>query len=160
METEIEKKKPGRPAKARPDTENRAKRPRRHAVGGAAGQSVLNVSGNLDTKNFNYRTVNDEGSRIEEMKTYGYDIVQDEDVSYNSSNQIKTGTAHSVVVDKRTGKKAILMRQPIEFHEEDKTLRAKAIAKSEESMLRKLKTEEGRYGDVEATNSFDRKLDD
>ena len=52
------------------------------------------------------------------------------------------------------------MRQPKEYHEEDQKLRAEAIKKSEESMFRQLKTEEGRYGEVENTNSLARPLDD
>ena len=52
------------------------------------------------------------------------------------------------------------MRQPIEFHEEDRKTRAKAIEKSEESMFRKLKNDEGRYGDVENTNSLSRSVED
>jgi hypothetical protein len=143
----------------RPDSDNRSNRPRRSAVGGANAGGMLNVIGSLDP-NYNYRTVNDEGSRIEEMKSYGYEIAPDEDLKYGSSNPTQTGSAHTVVVDKRTGKKGVLMRQPIDYHEEDRVTRAKAIDKTEESMFRKLKTDEGRYGDVERTNSLARKLDD
>lgn len=165
---ETVKRKPGRPAKVstetevsqkRPDSSNRSNRPRRSSVGGAAGRSVLNVSGELDP-NYVYRTVNDEGSRIEQLKSFGYEVVQEKDLGYNSTNEIKTGSAHSVVVDKRTGKKGVLMRQPLEFHEEDKQLKAKAIDKTEESMFRALKTDDGRYGDIENTNSLAKAVDD
>ena len=143
----------------RPDPSNRSKRPRRSSVS-AIGGGILQVSGNVDKTKYNYRTINDVGSRIAEMESYGYDIVQDKDVAYNSGNEIQTGSSHSVVVDKRTGQKGVLMRQPIEYHEEDKQLKAEAIAKTEESMFRKLKTEDGRYGDVENTNSLAKAVED
>ena len=92
-------------------------------------------------------------NRIEELKSYGYEIDTSENITAISGSAVKTGSAHSVVVDKRTGKKGVLMRQPKEFHEEDKAAKAKAIDKTEESMFRKLKTDEGRYGDIENTNS-------
>jgi len=158
-ESTTEVKEPTETMQARPDPSNRAKRPRRNAVGGAAGGGILTTAGKKDP-NFNYRIVNDEGSRIEELKSYGYEIVTDDSVGFNSGNEIGTGSAHSVVVDKTSGKKAILMRQPMEFHEEDRELRAKAIDASEESMFRKLKSEDGRYGDVEKTNSLAKSVED
>ena len=158
METEIEKKKLGRPAK-RPDPENRAKRPRRHAVGGAGLGGKLNFRG-LDKEKYHYRVVTDEGGRLDEFKEYGYDIDQSTNISTSSVNSIKTGSSHQVIVDKTSGKKGVLMRQPIEFHEEDKVLKAKAIDKTEESMYRNLKTDDGRYGDVETSNNLSRKTDD
>lgn len=141
----------------RPDPDNRSKRPRRSAIGGAGRAGRLTVTGNLDP-NFNYRTVNDDGNRIEEMKSYGYELVQDDSLCYSGCSK-QAGSTHSVVVDKREGKKGVLMRQPNEYHEEDKKLRAKAIAKTEESMFRNLKTEDGRYGEVEGTTSLAREVD-
>jgi len=143
----------------RPTPSTRAKRPRRSAVGGAGSGGVLNVSGDKDP-NFNYRVVNDEGSRVDVMRSFGYEVVTDDSVKFNSGYEIGTGSSHSVVVDKGTGKKAILMRQPMEFHEEDRIKRAKMIDDSEKSMFRKLETEEGRYGEVEQTNSLAKGTDD
>ena len=161
-------KRRGRPPKAevaetsvqaRPDPSNRSNRPRRSS---AKSKSVgpLALYGDLDHENYVYRVANDEGNRIEELKSYGYEIDQSQNIDFLGGNAIKTGSAHSVVVDKRTGKKGVLMRQPREFHEEDKAAKAALIDKTEESMFRKLKTDEGRYGDVENTNSLARKLDD
>lgn len=142
----------------RPNLNNRSNRPRRSAVGGAGAGGLLEVTGK--DENFVYRWVNDEGSRIAELKSYGYDIVQDKDIIISTTNAIQSGSSHSVVVDKKSGKKGVLMRQPIEFHKEDKKLRAQAIDKSEESMFRKLKTEDSRYGDVEQTNSLSKSVED
>jgi hypothetical protein len=142
----------------RPELGNRSNRPRRSAVGGAGAGGILNVVGDLDP-NYNYRFVNDEGSRLDEMKGYGYDIDTSSNIRIGSNNPTQSGSTHSVVVDKGTGKKGVLMRQPKKYHEEDKKLRAEAIDKSEESMFRNLKTEEGRYGEVESTNSLARKIE-
>ena len=141
----------------RPDPSNRSGRKRRSAVGGA--RDFLNVVGDLD-QNYNYRIANDEGSRISELEGYGYEVDQSKHLHIGSSNPTQSGSSHTVVVDRNTGQKGVLMRQPKEYHEEDQTLRAAAIDKSEESMFRELKTEEGRYGDIENSNSLARKLDD
>lgn len=145
--------------KNRPDKANRSNRVRRSAVGGAGIGGKLNVIGHLDT-DYIYRTVNDDGARIQEMEDFGYEVVNDKNLIYGSSNPNQTGSTVSVVVDKKSGMKGVLMRQPKEYHEEDRELRAEAIAKSEEAMFREIKTEDGRYGDVERTNSLSRKLDD
>ena len=166
MENEVPKKKPGRPAKSvqqeatavRPDKDNRAKRPRRSPVGGPGSRQRLGVVGKEE--GYHYRWVNDEGSRIAEFEEYGYDVDRSKDINVSSISSIKTGSAHSVVVDKKSGQKGVLMRQPIEFHEEDKGLKAKAIDKSEESMYRQLKSEDGRYGSVDKSDNLSRKVDD
>ncbi|MBT8449019.1 MAG: hypothetical protein KJO69_04985 [Gammaproteobacteria bacterium] len=146
----------GRPAK-RPDPDNRTNRARRSSVN--SGKDRLSVSGNLD-KNYHYHIANDEGSRIEELKSYGYEIAPDQNIGFQTKNKIESGSAHSVVVDRRTGKKGVLMRQPIEFHEEDKKAKAELIAEREKSMFRELKQEDGRYGGVENTSSLARSVDD
>lgn len=154
-----QRKKPGPKPKTRPDPSNRANRPRRSSAA-SKKQGPLALVGDLDHEKYVYRVANEEGNRIEELKSYGFEVDQDQNVNFQSGNAIKTGSAHSVIVDKRTGKKGVLMRQPREFHEEDKKAKAALIDKTEESMFRKLKTEEGRYGEVEQTNSLAKALDD
>ena len=142
----------------KPKTDNRSGRVRRHAVGGK--QDVLGIDGYMDPA-YNYRIVNEEGSEIDLMQTYGYEIVQDDSIKIRSKNPTGlTGSSKSVVVDKRTGKKGVLMRQPIEYHEEDRRLRAEAIAKTEESIFRKMQTEDGRYGTIEGGTSLAHETDD
>ena len=109
--------------------------------------------------NYVYRVVNDEGSRIEEMKSFGYDVVENEEVNFSSANKIGTGSTNSVVVDRRTGQKAVLMRQPKEFHEEDAQAKEDLLKEREKSMFRLLKTEDGRYGEVTNTDSLARSTD-
>ena len=141
----------------RPDTSNRSNRPRRHAVGGA--QNIINTIGNRDP-NYNYYVVTDTGTKVEEFESYGYEIDQSQDIKLGSNRPTQTGTAHSVVVDRGTGEKGVLMRQPIEYHEEDKKIRADMIDKSEESMFRELKNpKEGTYAEVENTSSLARKVE-
>lgn len=146
-------------AKPRPNPSNRSGRPRRSSASSAT-TGPLAMTGKMDKENYAYRIVNDEGGRIDLHKEYGYEIVQDNDVEFIGGNAVKTGSAKSVVVDKRTGKKGVLMRQPIEFHEEDKKAKAEIIDKREESMLRKLKTDEGRYGEVDNSNSLAKAIED
>jgi len=152
-----QKKGPGRP-KQRPNPENRTKRPRRSAVGGAGSGGRIQFD-NLDP-DYNYYLVTDTGNKIDEFKSYGYEVDEDQNIQVSSVNPIQTGSGHSIVVDKRTGEKGVLMRQPKEYHEEDQKLRAKAIDKTEESMFRELKTDEGRYGDVEQSNNLARAVED
>ena len=158
--TEVTPKKRGRPAKTeRPDSSNRSGRVRRSSAASRTS-GPLALVGDLDHEKYVYRIANDEGNRIEELKSYGYEIDQSQDVSFISGNAVKTGSAHSVIVDKRTGKKGVLMRQPREFHEEDKAAKAKLIDKTEEDIFRRLKTEDGRYGEVERTNSLAKAVED
>ena len=144
---------------ARPDPSNRAKRPRRSSAN-RAGVGPMSLTGDLDHEKYVYRWANDEGNRIEQLKSYGFEIDQDTNVTTTSGNAIKTGSAKTVVVDKRSGKKGVLMRQPREFHEEDKKAKATLIDKTEESMFRKNKSEEGRYGDIENTNSLAKAIEE
>jgi len=147
----------------KPEVSNKDKRAikekkvRRHAVGRNA--SHLAIIGEKDP-NFNYRIANATDTRINELKSYGYEIDQSPDLQIGSANPEQTGSAHSAVVDRGTGQKAVIMRQPIDYQKEDKGLRAKAIDKTEESMFRNIKTEEGRYGGVEKSDSLARKVED
>ncbi len=142
----------------RPDPSNRAGRRRVSAVGGAGSGGKLGIIGDLDPA-YHYRVCNDEGSNIQEMESFGYDIVTSNEVTFKSTNEIKTGSQHSVVVDRSNGLKGILMRQPIEYQNEDRKARAEMISKGEESMFRNLKTEDGRYGDVETGGGMSKKTD-
>lgn len=158
METTVKKR--GRPAKTeRPDSSNRSGRVRRSSATSRTSGPFA-IVGDLDHEKYVYRFANDEGNRIEELKSYGYEIDQSQDITLVSGNAVKTGSAHSVIVDKRTGKKGVLMRQPREFHEEDKAAKAKLIDKTEEDIFRRLKTEDGRYGEVERTNSLAKAVED
>ena len=152
------KKRGRKPNAAKITAANRSGRPRRSAVGGK--QDVLGVDGPLDP-NYNWRIVNDEGSEVDVMKSYGYEVYQGNEVQIRSKNPTGlTGSGKSVVVDKRTGKKGVLMRQPIEFHEEDRKLRAQQIAETEKSIFRKMQNEDGRYGTVEGGTSLAHETDD
>jgi hypothetical protein len=136
-----QEKKRGRPPKI-------ANRPRRSAVGGK--RDILTANGNLDFEKYHYHIVNMEGTNIEEFKSYGYEIDESQDIEMGTSNAKQSGSANTAIADRRTGMKAVLMRQPIENYREDQELRASAIAESEGSMLRDLKTADGRYGEVKA----------
>ena len=130
----------------RPSSDNRSNRPRRHSVGGK--RDILTANGNLDFEKYHYHIVNMEGTNVQEFESYGYQIDESQDIEMGTSNAKQTGSANTAIADRRTGMKAVLMRQPIENYREDQKLRAEAIAESEASMLRDLKSADGRYGDV------------
>jgi len=142
----------------RPTDTERFKRNIRAAAGGAGQGGKLRYTGTLDPA-FSYRICNDQGSNIQEMKSLGFDICVGDEVQFLSSNEIKTGSQHSVVVDRGTGAQGILMKRPIELDEFSKKVANEKIAETEKTMFRKLETEEGRYGTVENTNSLAKQLD-
>lgn len=130
----------------RPDSSNRSERPRRSAVGGK--RACLTVVGDKDPK-FHYMFIKNTPSQIAEFESYGYKVDQDSDLSIGAENVVKTGSSHEVVVDRRTGEKNILMKQPMEFHREDQKLRAEKIAEGEADMLRNVKdADKGRYASM------------
>ena len=142
---------------ARPDPSNRHKR---RSSASSKQKGPLALTGDLDHEKYVYRVATDQGNRIQELIGFGFEVDKSQNVSFAGSSAVKTGSAHSVVVDKREGQKGVLMRQPREYHEEDKAAKAKLIDKTEESMFRKLKSEDGRYGDVENTSSLAKSVEE
>lgn len=136
----------------------RFKRNIRASAGGAGTGGKLRYTGTLDPA-FQYRICNDQGTNIQEMKSLGFDICKGDEVQFLSSNEIKTGSQHSVVVDKETGAQGILMKRPVELEEYSKQIANEKINSTEESMFRDLEKTEGRYGTVENTNSLAKSID-
>lgn len=98
--------------------------------------------------NFHYCWVNDEGTRIQDYLAADYEIVQDPAVTIGDAQDVQVGDALTVTVDRVTGMKAILMRQPLEFYEEDRATEQVSITRSEESLFRQQNEEKGRYGTI------------
>jgi hypothetical protein len=108
------------------------KRPqRRSSVDGL--RDILTVEGKED--GFVYRIVNDEGGRVEAFEDIGYEVVT-HDVKIGKARAGRTrgepGSTH--VINVGGGKKAVLMRQAQENYDEDQTLKAQRIKRTEDIM--------------------------
>ena len=107
----------------------------------------LNVQGMEE--GYYYHVVNDKNGRVEQLKARGYEVVEHgSSISMGDSNSKETGTAVTTTADSKDGTKAILMRCPQEYKDEDDAFRAKQIDKSEEALYRNAKDEKGRYGEI------------
>ena len=125
-----------------------SKHTRRRTLEDSLGHGKLNVKGMED--GYYYHVVNDKNGRVDELKARGYEVVEhDGSISMGDANAKETGTAVQSTADSKDGTKAILMRCPQEFKDEDDAFRARQIDKSEEALYRNAKEEKGRYGDIE-----------
>jgi len=114
-----------------------------------ASRNRLKVKGNLDP-NFVYRVVNDTEDRIQELMDIGYVPELADDVHVNGDSIIddpkKLGKAKQVSVGQ--GTKAILMKIPKEYFNEDQEAKEAYLKKVEEAMKRS-NPNEGTYGKVD-----------
>ena len=104
------------------------------------------ISGDKDP-NFVYRFVNDTGSRIDQMKQAGYEIVEDEGLIVGDSrvsDPSSQGSAKRVI--SKDGTVSYLMRQKKEYYEEDQA--AKQAHNDEIEAAMKKQASEGMYGSI------------
>lgn len=96
--------------------------------------------------NYEYRFVTDKDGRVEQMQEYGWELaVGNENVGVSRlSVPSAEGSVKSVHVG--NGDKAILMRIPKEYYEEDQ--RAKQILINEKENQIVNKKEDGQYGSI------------
>lgn len=134
---------------------NKAKRPnrevsvhtRRRTLEDEQGLGKLNVDGMEE--GFYYHVVNDKDGRVEQLKRRGFEVVEhDGKVSMGDSNAKETGSAVQTTANASNGSKAILMRIPQEFKDEDDAYRQSQIDKGEEALYRQAENEQGRYGTI------------
>ena len=125
-------------------TESRAERKTRKPISGQ--RDIMTVQDK--DPNFHYCWVNDTGTRIQEYLDADYEIVQDSSAKVGDSNDAHVGDAVTITVDRTTGMKAILMRQPLEFYKEDRSAEQVQVTRSEESLFRQQNEEHGRYGEI------------
>ena len=122
----------------------RTSRPKRLTVHDAA--NVLTVQNKEE--GYQYRWVNDRGTRVEFMKRRGYEVVEDDNIIVGSVTPVhKSGSGISTTVDKKDGGQAILMRQRMEWFEEDQAAKRKIDREKEEALFRQ-QEKAGRYGSV------------
>lgn len=108
----------------------------------------LNVSGMEE--GYYYHVVNDKNGGLEKMKRRGYEVVQqDGKIVMGDSNPEEVGSLIQATCDKEEGTKAVLMRIPQEFKDEDDKYRQSKVDKTEEALYKKEESEEGRYGSID-----------
>lgn len=102
------------------------------------------IAGEKDP-NFEYRFVNDTGSRIANFKAAGYEFVEDQDLIVGDSRVFDPsdiGSSKKVVSN--DGTVSYLMRIKKEWYEEDKAAKAEQINETERAM--KQEASQGMYG--------------
>lgn len=97
------------------------------------GRDVLTVEGKED--GYVYRVVNDEGGRVERLKEFGYEVVQDKDVRVGDrrvANPTAEGSAATVHVG--SGLKGVVMRQRKEYYDEDQAEKQRYVEQIEKAL--------------------------
>lgn len=110
-------------------------------------QGPQSVAGMLEP-GFQYRFVNDTGSRIENFKAAGYEFVEDPDLYVGDSRVFdpsQTGSAK--VVTSNDGSKAYLMRIKDEWYKEDQKAKQDRIDELEKAMT-KPASQGADYGEI------------
>jgi hypothetical protein len=107
------------------------------------------ISGEKDP-NYVYRFVNDTGSRVDQMKQAGYEIVEDDNLIVGDSrvsNANQQGSAKRVI--SKDGTVSYLMRQKKEWYDEDQAAKQKHNDEVEAAM--KQQATEGMYGSIKTS---------
>ena len=134
----------------------RANRPeRRRTLEDSMGHGRVTVNGIEEDKDYYYHVANDKDNRVWELEQRGYEVVTKEmaeSISMGDYNPSEVGTVVQTTADRKSGMKAVLMRCPKEFKEEDDAFRQKQIDKGEEAIFRTLK-DEGQYGEIKKEDS-------
>ena len=107
------------------------------------------ISGDKDP-NFVYRFVNDTGSRIDQMKQAGYEIVEDDNLIVGDarvSDPTSQGSGKRVI--SKDGTVSYLMRQKKDWYEEDQAAKQKHNDEIEAAM--KQQASEGMYGSIKTS---------
>jgi hypothetical protein len=120
-----------------------SKRPERKALHQRGPQSIL---GEKDP-NFEYRFVNDTGSRVANFKAAGYELVAEDDLIVGDNRVSDTsdlGSGKRVVSN--DGTTSYLMKIKKEWYEEDKVAKLERIDETERAM--KQEASQGMYGKI------------
>lgn len=108
------------------------------------------ISGNKDP-DFVYRFVTDQGSRIEQLKQAGYEMVTDDDMIVGDarvSDPKQQGSAKRVI--SKNGDVQFLMKQKKEYFEEDQATKRAHDDEVEAAM--KKQASDGMYGSIKTSS--------
>lgn len=109
--------------------EERAQRRRREDMGTGRLRNLA-IQGKTDP-NYVYRWINDEPGRVYQLTTADdWDVVDGADLEPNARNK-GVGSSVERVVDKQSGKRAILVRKRKDYYESDKAKEQAAIDETE-----------------------------
>lgn len=107
------------------------------------------ITGDKDP-DYVYRFVNDSGSRIDQMKSAGYEIVTDDDLIVGDSrvsDSSQVGSGKRVI--SKDGTVQYLMRQKKEFYDEDQAAKQAHNDEIERAMTKQ--AQEGMYGSIKTS---------
>ena len=102
-------------------------------------------------KAFHYAWINDTGSLLHSAQRAGYEHVYQSEMPSWGVRDVDSANATGDTISMPVGRgvTAYLMKQPIEFYEEDKVLHDEQVDQREADMKRQLNsTADGRYGKV------------
>ena len=121
---------------------------------GRVRRSPLTNKGKLTVANkdpnYEYRFVNDDGDRVQELIEQGYEPVHRSETKVGSARVDASSPEGSILqLSVGEGKKSILMKQRKEFYEEDQAIKQGEIDKLEQAT--KQEALNGHYGKLEIT---------
>ena len=109
-------------------------------------RNVLTVSGKDPA--YEYRIVNDSGDRVQQFLEAGYEICQASDVRVGDNRVNKASPEGSLAqASVGGGMKAMVMRIPKEYYQEDQAAKAKYVDETEAAT--KQKAQDGTYGKLD-----------
>ncbi len=117
-------------------------------VGGA--RSKLSIPDSMKEEGFHYHFVNDEGGNIQEHIDAGYEFVEHPDMVVGEEHVDKgrptesTVSVHVGQTRYSSNGTAYLMRQPLEYYNEDQAEKQRELDAQEESMFRP-NSDQGQY---------------
>ena len=135
----------GRPAKA-----TRSSHPKRVPLMG--GQKRMHIDEEDKDPSFHYAWINDLNDLIRRAKRAGFDHVTVEEMPNWGSISVDSANPAASVISMPVGggRVAFLMKQPMEFYEEDMQAKADRLKKKESGMIQELNSgKDGGYGKVE-----------
>ena len=109
------------------------------------------ISGDKDP-NFEYRFVNDTGSRVHNFSQAGYEFVTDTEIVVGDSRVLDSGEmgAGKRVIS-NDGTTSYLMRIKKEWYNEDQAAKSKSIDETEQAM--KSEASQGMYGSIKTSRT-------
>lgn len=112
------------------------------------GKQPLAVRGK--ESGFHYRIVNDRDDRIADFLDAGYEVVRDTNVSVGDKSVDRASTEGTVKrISVGAGDKAVLMRIPDEYYNEDQNAKLKHLQDLEDATKKDALS--GRYGSLDLT---------
>lgn len=116
-------------------TKTERRRRNSNALGG--GRQKLSISGELDTQNFSYRWVNDEGNRLHDLTTNDdWEVVSDRSGALKPGGSgVGSEVAQPVGVggDGRQTR-AVLLRKPKDYYNDDESAKQRRIDETESGL--------------------------